>query len=197
MRGQGEGEGGGPMSQQVAGPGSMVGEENQLTGTWPREQGLGVGRGGNGWWLGCDQGRRTGGRRGGGGNRATDPEAGARCKCRSWCEDGRARGSRLQARPSVGTGRPGRTGRPSRRARNGAEARTCRAMPRHSVVQRSRIAFSMKIFLETAPVEAANSASSWRSANAGGRARQTCVTSTLAYPWVAHECLRMHAGPPP
>ena len=54
------------MSQQVAGPGSMVGEENQLTGTWPREQGLGVGRGGNGWWLGCDQGRRTGGRRGGG-----------------------------------------------------------------------------------------------------------------------------------
>ena len=35
-------------------------------------------------------------------------------------------------------------------------------MPRHSVVERSRIAFSMKIFLETAPVEAANSASSWR-----------------------------------
>ena len=66
---------------------------------------------------------------------------------------------------------PGRTGRPYRRARNGAEARTCRAMPRHSVVERSRIAFSMKIFLETAPVEAANSASSWRSANAGGPAR--------------------------
>ena len=32
-------------------------------------------------------------------------------------------------------------------------------MPRHSVVERSRIAFSIKIFLETAPVEAANSAS--------------------------------------
>ena len=44
-------------------------------------------------------------------------------------------------------------------------------MPRHSVVERSRIAFSMKIFLETAPVEAVNSASSWRSANAGGPAR--------------------------
>ena len=47
---------------------------------------------------------------------------------------------RLEARPSVGTGRPGRTGRPSRRARNGTEARTCRAMPRHSVVKGSRIA---------------------------------------------------------
>ena len=36
-------------------------------------------------------------------------------------------------------------------------------MPRCSVLERSRIVFSMKIFLETAPVEAANSASSWRS----------------------------------
>ena len=44
-------------------------------------------------------------------------------------------------------------------------------MPRHSVVERLRIAFSMKIFMETAPVEAANSASSWRSANAGGPAQ--------------------------
>ena len=44
-------------------------------------------------------------------------------------------------------------------------------MPRHSVVERSRIAFSLKIFLETAPVEAAKSASTWRSANAGGPAR--------------------------
>ena len=32
-------------------------------------------------------------------------------------------------------------------------------LSRHSVVERLRIAFSMKIFLETAPVEAANSAS--------------------------------------
>ena len=31
-------------------------------------------------------------------------------------------------------------GGPSRRARNGAEARTCRAMPQHSAVERSRIA---------------------------------------------------------
>ena len=44
-------------------------------------------------------------------------------------------------------------------------------MPRHSVVERSRIAFYMNFFLETAPIEAANSASSWRSAHAGGPAR--------------------------
>ena len=82
----------------------------------------------------------------------------------SWCENGPAPGPRLQARPSVGTRCLGRTGRPSRRARNGAEARPCRAMPRHNVVKRSRNTFSMKIFLETTPVKAA---SSWRSANAG------------------------------
>ena len=41
-------------------------------------------------------------------------------------------------------------------------------MPQHSVVERSHIAFSMKIIWETAPVEAANSTSSWRSANGGG-----------------------------
>ena len=92
-------------------------------------------------------------------------------KCKSRCDEGPAPGPRLQARPTVGTGRPGRTGQPSRRARNGAAARTYRAMPRHSVVERSHIAFSMKIFLETAPVQAANFASSWRSANAGGPAR--------------------------
>ena len=39
------------------------------------------------------------------------------------------------------------TGRPSRRTRNGAEARAWRAMPRHSVVERSRIPFSMRIIL--------------------------------------------------
>ena len=44
-------------------------------------------------------------------------------------------------------------------------------MSRHSVVERSRIAVSMKIFLEIAPVKAANSAGSWRRANAGGPAR--------------------------
>ena len=57
------------------------------------------------------------------------------------------------------------------RARNSAEARTCRAMPRHSAVERSRIAFSIKMFWETAPVKAVNSASSWRIAHAGGAAR--------------------------
>ena len=94
------------------------------------------------------------------GDTSTDPEAVAGCKCGSWCEEGPAPGPRLQARPSVGTRHPGRTGRPSRRARNSAEARTCHAMPRHSVVERSRIAFSIKIFFKTAPVEAAISASS-------------------------------------
>ena len=44
-------------------------------------------------------------------------------------------------------------------------------MPRHSVVDRSRITFSMIIFLEIAPVEAAYSASSWISAKSGGPAR--------------------------
>ena len=85
---------------------------------------------------------------------------------------GRPRAGAQTSSKAIGwNSRPGRTCRPSRRARNGAEARTCRAMPRHSVVERSRIAFSVKIFLETAPVEAANSASSWRSANAGGPTR--------------------------
>ena len=60
------------------------------------------------------------------------------------------------------------TGRPSRRARNGADRRTCRAMTRHRVVERARIEFSMTIFLDTAPDEAATSASSWRSTKVGG-----------------------------
>ena len=72
----------------------------------------------------------------------------------------------------VGLCRPGRTAKPSRRVRSGAEAKTCRAMPRHSVVERSRIAFCIKLFWETAPVNAVNSASSWRSAKAAGPARQ-------------------------
>ena len=57
------------------------GGENQLTGTWAREQGLGVGRGagGKGGGLGRAQGRRTGGRETGGGGllSTTDPGAGA------------------------------------------------------------------------------------------------------------------------
>ena len=81
----------------------------------------------------------------GGGYSATDQEAGMGCNHCSQCEDGHAPGPKLQARPSVRTGRPGRTGRPSSRARNGIEARTCRAMPRHSVVESSRIAFCTKL----------------------------------------------------
>ena len=44
-------------------------------------------------------------------------------------------------------------------------------MPRRSVVERSRIAFFTKSFLQNAVVGAANSASSWRSAKAGGPPR--------------------------
>ena len=129
-----------------------------------------MGRGAGG--AGHELGRRAV-KRGvaGEGGYSTTTQAGTGCKCRSWCEDDPAPGPRLQARPLVKIGRPGRTGRPSRRARNGAEARTCRALPRHSVVERPHIACSMKIFLEIPPVEDANSASSWRSANAAGPAR--------------------------
>ena len=74
------------------------------------------------------------------------PDAGAGCKCRSWCEDGPSPGLRWQSKRLVGTGCPGRPRRPSRCARNGAEAGNCRAMPRHSVVERSRIALSIKSF---------------------------------------------------
>ena len=84
-----------------------------------------------------------------GGYCTLDPDAGAGCKCRCCCEDGPAPGPRLPARPSVGSGRPGRTEQPSRRASNGAVARSWRAMPRNSAVEKSRITFSMKIFLET------------------------------------------------
>ena len=114
----------------------------KLTGVKAREQGLGVKRG-----AGHELGRRAGGRgKGGrGGYSTADPEAVTGCKRRS-CQDDPAPGLRLQPRPSVGKGRLGRTGRPSTRARNGADVRTCRAMPRHSVVERSRIAFSMKVF---------------------------------------------------
>ena len=58
----------------------------------------------------------------------------------------------------------------SRCARTGAKARTCLAMLRHRVVERSRTTLSIKI-LKAAPVEAANSAISWTSAKAGGAAR--------------------------
>ena len=44
-------------------------------------------------------------------------------------------------------------------------------MPRHSAVERYRITSSIKIYLETAPVEAENSAISWGGAKAGGPAR--------------------------
>ena len=95
------------MSQEVVGEGACWKGGgggwggNQLTGTWAREQGLRVGRvaGGNGGWIGRDQGRRTGGRgRGGGGYSTTDPEAGAGCKCRT-----------VRGRPRAGAETSGKT----------------------------------------------------------------------------------------
>ena len=74
-------------------------------------------------------------------------------------------------RPSVGTGSPGRTALPSIRACSGIEAMTCLATPRHRVVDRSRIAFSIKSFLETDPILAAYSAISFSRAKASGPAR--------------------------
>ena len=50
-------------------------------------------------------------------------------------------------------------------------ARTCLAIPRHRVVDRSRMAFSKKILLDTTPELAANSALSLRRAKAPGPAR--------------------------
>ena len=71
--------------------------------------------------------------------------------------DGRGRTASLWGRYGGGDGKgrgggglwnkPPREDRsPIRFVRNGAEARTCRTMPRYSVVE-ARIAFSMKIFL--------------------------------------------------
>ena len=67
------------------------------------------------------------------------------------------------------TGR--RTALPSTRACSGVEAMTCLATPRQRVVDRSRIAFSMKNFVETDPIPAAYSAISFSNAKASGPAR--------------------------
>ena len=75
---------------------------------------------------------------------------------------GRAAGAGPIARSAWRWGRIYKQGYRSEQA-----VRICLAMPRHSVMERSDIAFSMKIFLKTAPVEAANSAASWRGAQAG------------------------------
>ena len=61
-------------------------------------------------------------------------------------------------RSSVGTGSPATTGRPFRRARNGHVETTRLVIPRHRVVDRSRMAFSKKSLLDKTPELAANSA---------------------------------------
>ena len=66
----------------------------------------------------------------------------------------------------MGTGSPGRNALPSIRACSGIEAMPCLATPRHRVVDRSRIAFSMKSILETDAIPAAYSAISFSNAKA-------------------------------
>ena len=81
-------------------------------------------------------------------------------------------------------------------------------MPRHIVVERWRIAFSMKILLATAPGEAANSASSWRRANAGGaspavrimaqgdKAARACTCTAVLVPLQRVFGFCRHSSPP-
>ena len=121
-------------------------------------------------------------------------EAWRGCKCTSCREDGPAAGPKLHARPSAGTGCLGRNGRQTRRARTGAEVTACIAMSRHIVLETPRIASSMKIFLETVPVEAANSVSSVdkrkgcgdssgvRSMVQGDNAARACASSAVLVP---------------
>ena len=52
-------------------------------------------------------------------------------------------------RSSVGTGSPATSGCPFRRARTGTVARTCRVIPRHTVVHTLRMAFSKNTLLDT------------------------------------------------
>ena len=67
-----------------------------------RERKGGVGGAEHGWEAG------GWGKGEGGGQGDMDKEAGQGCKCRSNCGGGPAAGPALYARPSVGTGRPGR-----------------------------------------------------------------------------------------
>ena len=62
----------------------------------------------------------------------------------SYASDGPTAGPNHHGRPSVKTGRPGRTSCLCRSAYNGAEARTCLAISGLTVVERLCIAFSMK-----------------------------------------------------
>ena len=55
--------------------------------------------------------------------------------------------------------------------RNGTVARTCLVIPRHRVVDRSRMAFSKNSRLDTTPEPAANSGISLRRAKSAGPAR--------------------------
>ena len=102
-------------------------------------------------------------------------------------------------RPSVGTGR---TALPSIRACSGIEAMTCLATPRHRVVDRSRIAFSIKSLLETDPIPAAYSAISFSRAKARETMRlvtqryKTAGTSAGAAVFVPLECIFCFRGCP-
>ena len=83
----------------------------------------------------------------------------------------RPRGEAELSGKAIGGNRPPRKDRLSGRARNGAEARNCQSMPQQSVVERSHIAFAVKISLDSSSDGAANLSTSWRSAKSGGPAR--------------------------
>ena len=81
-------------------------------------------------------------------------------------------------------------------------------MSRHTVVDRSCIAFSMKIFLETAPVKAANFPRPQRIANAGGvspdvrfvgqgdKVARTCISTVMLVPFPRNLGCGRNPSPP-
>lgn len=76
-----------------------------------------------------------------------------------------------QVLAAVVRNRPPSEKRPSKRTHNGADARSCSAMLRQMLVERSSFALSMNTLLETEPVASAKSAISQSSATAGGPAQ--------------------------
>ena len=167
--GRGEGEGGRGGGVPAVWPQTPAREPREVGGKGGRKRGnshsteeLWAGEGGRGG--GAGSGRPIAGTAAGEGCRASiRVHANAQTRmaaCRA-----------PHQRPSVGTGSPGRTAMPSIRACSGIEAMTCLATPRRRVVDKSRIAFSIKSCLETDPIHAAYSAISFSRAQASGPAR--------------------------
>ena len=164
--GRGEGEGGGGAG---GGPQTPAREPREVGGRGGRKRGnnrcteeLWAGEGG--WGGGAGSGRPIAGTAAGEGYRASiRVHAHVQTRMAACCAP--------HQRPSVGTGSPGRTALSSIRACSGIEAMTCLATTLHRVVDRSRIAFSIKSFLETDPIPAAYFAIWFSRAKASGPAR--------------------------